>query len=66
MQLVCNRNHSSSKIPPDFAATMFEANSSAHSWGIKQSQHDFLNISWKTLNAMDTAIKCGSRGFAYA
>lgn len=24
MQLVCNRNHSSSKIPPDFAATMFE------------------------------------------
>lgn len=48
MQLVCNRNHSSSKIPPDFAVTMFEANSSAHSWGIKQSQHDFLNISWKT------------------
>lgn len=35
MQLVCNLGDSSSKIPPDFAATMFEANSSAYTRGIK-------------------------------
>lgn len=44
MQLVCNLGHSSSKILPDVAATMFEANSSSDSWEV--NKHRMISLTF--------------------
>ena len=52
MQLVCSLGHSSSKILPDVAATMFEANSSSDSWEV--NKHRMISL---TFLGKHTALK---------